>query len=509
VTQGREHALRVEGLSKTFPGIRALRDAALTVRRGEIHALVGGNGSGKTTLLKILAGVSTADRGGTVSVYGRSVPADRVTPAWARAAGLRFVHQELGVFPGLTVAENLAVGAGFEKARAGAIDRRRTNERARVSLGRFEIDADPGDPVDVLLPPDRTMLAIARALQGDGDGPRVYVLDEPTASLPAPRADLVYRALREQRDAGNAVLFVSHRLDEVAAAADRATVLRDGAVVGTRSHDELDRDDLIELIVGRPIALEARPTVVDPQVPIRLEVRDLAGRRVDGVSFAVRRGEVLGLAGSVGSGRSEVLQILFGARRRERGSVVLDGAPIRFAHVGDAMRAGVAYVPAQRADAAFAGLSLSENITAATVSSYWDRLWLHRRREREDARSAMERFSIRARSPGQEMATLSGGNQQKAIVARWLRRLPTVLLLDDPTRGVDAAARVTLHGLITDAVRAGACAIVASDDFEELATLADRVLVLQRGRVVRELSQPDIDAARLADAAFRAPVSSR
>ena len=505
MTAGHEHALRVEGLSKTFPGIRALHDASFAVQRAEIHTLVGGNGSGKTTLLKILAGVSRADRGGTVTVDGHSVPGERVTPAWARAAGLRFMHQELGVFPGLTVAENLALGAGFVTTRSGAIDRRGTRERARALLDRFEVDADPRGLVDRLSPADRTMLAIARALQDDGDRPRVYVLDEPTASLPAPQARLVYAALRERRDAGHSVLFVSHRLDEVAAAADRATVLRDGTVVGTREHDELDRDDLIELIVGRAVTRESSPSPPDPGAPIRLEVRDLAGARVDGVSFAVRRGEVLGLAGAVGSGCSELLQMLFGARLHQRGVVVLDGMPTRFAHIGDAVRAGVAYVPAERADAAFLGLSLGENLAAATVHTYWDRLWLHRRRERNDAVAAMGNFAIRATSPDQEMATLSGGNQQKVIVARWLRRRPTVLLLDDPTRGVDAGARVTLHGLVTEAVRTGAAAIVASDDFEELSTIADRVLVLHRGRVVTELRQPDIDPARLADAAFRAP----
>jgi ribose transport system ATP-binding protein len=315
----------------------------------------------------------------------------------------------------------------------------------------------------------------------------------------------VYEALRERRDAGHAVLFVSHRLDEVAAAADRATVLRDGTVVGTRDHDALDPTELIELIVGRPATPEAKPVPLEPDAPIRLEARDLAGGRVEGVSFTVRQGEVLGLAGALGSGRSEILQLLFGARRPERGDVVVDGVPRRFGHIDDAMRAGVAYVPAERADAAFLALSLGENLTAASVGAYWQRFWLHRARERDDAQVAMADFGIRATSPDQEMATLSGGNQQKAILARWLRRRPAVLLLDEPTRGVDAAARVTLHGLLADAVRAGAAAIVVSDDFDELSTIAHRVLVLVQGRVASELRQPGIDPTRLAHAAFSTP----
>jgi ribose transport system ATP-binding protein len=509
VIAGHEHALRVEGLSKTFPGIRALRDVSLAVRRAEIHALVGGNGSGKSTLLKILAGVSRADEGGTITVDGRSIPAERVSAAWARASGLRFVHQEFGVFPGLTISENLAIGARFETTRAGAIDTRRMRERAYRLLGRFEIDADPRALVDTLLPADRAMLAVARALQDDGDGARLYVLDEPTASLPSPRAHLVYDALRERRDAGHAVVFVSHRLDEVAAAADRATVLRDGMVVGTRDHDALDRAELIELIVGRPETREARHAPLEPGAPIRLEARGLAGGCVDGVSFTVRRGEVLGLAGSLGSGRSEILQMLFGARDPGPGAVVLDGVPRRFADIGDAMRCGIAYVPAERADAAFGGLSLGENLAAASVDSYWERFWLRRRRERHDALAAMAEFEIRATSPDQEMATLSGGNQQKAILARWLRRRPALLLLDEPTRGVDAGARVTLHALIGEAVRAGAAAIVASDDFDELSSIADRVLVLVQGRVASELRQPGIDPTRLAQAAFSTSTSNR
>ena len=344
----------------------------------------------------------------------------------------------------------------------------------------------------------------ARALQDDGDGPRVYVLDEPTAALPTPRARLVYETLRERRDEGHAVLFVSHRLDEVEAAADRATVLRDGTVAGTRDHDALDRNDLIELIVGRPTTRESAPVPLAPGAPIRLEVRDLAGGGVAGVSFAVRQGEILGLAGSLGSGRSEILQMLFGARRAVRGVLVLDGVPTRFGHIGDAMRAGVAYVPSERADAAFLGLSLGENLAAASVGEYWERFWLHRRRAQRDAAVAMGEFGIRATSPDQEMATLSGGNQQKAILARWLRRRPTVLLLDEPTRGVDVGARVTVHGLVADAARTGAAVIVVSDDFEELTTIADRVLVLVQGRVTTELRQPGIDPVRLADAAFRA-----
>jgi ribose transport system ATP-binding protein len=300
------------------------------------------------------------------------------------------------------------------------------------------------------------------------------------------------------------VLFVSHRLDEVVATADTATVLRDGVVAGTLRHDELDQERLIDLIVGRAMTGERRQPSPSTHEHTVLEGRNLVGGPVHGVTFALRRGEVLGVAGPVGAGRSELLQMLFGARSISGGELLLDGQPVRFADIGDAMRAGLAYVPQDRADAAFYELSLTENLTAATVGAYWERLRLRRRRETRDARQSIADFSIRASSPEQEMATLSGGNQQKVILARWLRRAPRVLLLDEPTRGVDVGARAELHDLVGDAVRAGSAAVVASDDFDELSTIADRVLVLVRGRVVAELRRPDIAPARIAELAFGA-----
>jgi ribose transport system ATP-binding protein len=499
-----EHALRVEHVSKTFPGSRALHDVSFGVVRGEIHALLGGNGSGKSTLLRILAGIYHADAGATVVVDGERIAGDRTTPKWARAAGLRFVHQELGVFPSLSIAENVAIVDGFETGRAGAIDRRRLRRRTRVLLEQFEISAEPDDLAHTLSPADRTMLAIGRALRVD-EARRVFVLDEPTVSLPLPKAQLVYRELRQRADAGHTVLFVSHRLEEIVTTADRATVLRDGQVAGTLRREELDEAGLIDLIVGHSVPHEHARAPRDRDDAVVLEARDLAGAAVHGVSFGVRRGEVLGIAGPLGAGTSELLQLLFGARPVRGGELALDGTPVHFAGIGDAMRAGIAYVPNDREDAAFLDLSLRENLMAADVGVHWEQLRLQRRRETHDVRQLMTVFSIRAASPDQEMATLSGGNQQKAILARWLRRSPRVLLLDEPTRGVDVGARAELHALVADAVAGGAAAVVTSNDFEELSTIADRVLVLIRGRLVSELRQPDISAPRLAELAYSTP----
>jgi ribose transport system ATP-binding protein len=505
-------ALDIAHLSKTFPGTVALDDVSFRVRSGEIHALVGGNGSGKSTLLKILAGVYRGRAGGAVRIRDEELPADRITPRRARTAGLRFVHQDLGLFAELTVAENLAVGSGFP-ARFGAIDRRRLHARARRQLDRYGIAAHPDALVRSLSPAERTMLAVARALadidsdtdaDADAEDTRrlVLVLDEATAALPVAEATRVYEVLRQCADRGHAALFVSHRLDEVVATADCATVLRDGNVVGSLTRDALRRDRLVEMIVGRAVrSTKHRAAVRTGRVA--LEVRDLEGGALRGITLTARHGEILGLAGPLGSGRSDLLRMLFGARPVRRGTIELHGRPVRFAHVADAMRAGIAYVPQDRTAAAFPRLSVRANLVAAAVASSRG-LWLGRRDEELSARRAFDTFGVRASSPEQEMDTLSGGNQQKVILARWLRRGPAILLLDEPTRGVDVAARADLHRIITDAAASGSAVIVASDDFDELSVLADRVAVMVRGTIVAELRQPDADPVRIAELAYGA-----
>jgi ribose transport system ATP-binding protein len=496
-------ALVVAHLSKTFPGTVALHDVSFAVRSGEVHALVGGNGSGKSTLLKILAGVHRGSPGGTISIGEETILADRVTPVRARAAGLRFVHQELGLFPELSVAENLAVGSGYP-TRLGTIDRRRVHERARRQLDRYDIPAHPNALVHTLSVAERTMVAVARALtdaDADDAPPLVLVLDEPTAALPATEATRLYAALRRCADRGHAVLFVSHRLEEVVATADGATVLRDGSVVGSLNRDALSNERLIEMIVGRAVR-STRRTATRPTPTVALEVRDLAGGTARGVSLTAHHGEILGLAGPLGSGRSDLLRMMFGARAVRAGTIELHGQPVQFDNVGDAMRAGIAYVPPERAAAAFPRLSVRANLAAASVSSSSRGLWLRSRDEAASTRRAFGAFGIHASSPEQEMDTLSGGNQQKVIVARWLHRAPTILLLDEPTRGVDVAARADLHRILADAAASGAAVIVASDDFDELSVLADRVAVMVRGTIVAELRQPDVDSARIAQVAY-------
>jgi len=510
-------ALRLAHVSKTFVGTRALVDVDLTVAPGEIHALVGGNGSGKSTLIKILAGVYQADPGGTIEVAGHAgtdgrsagsrveAAADHWSPNKAFAAGMRFVHQNPGVFNTLTVAENIAIGHGFPTA-AGRIKWGDLRRRTQELIDRFAIRATPDAPLIALNPADRTMVAVARALQDVGTGldSGVLVLDEPTSALPAADIEVLLTALRRCAAAGQTILYVSHRIDEVLALADRVTVLRDGHRIATRPAKELTETALVELIAGRSVATDSRGTAVADGSDVVLELHGVHAGRLHGVDLTVRKGEVVGIAGLLGSGRSTLLRTIFGAVPVRSGSIVLNGQMARFSRPGQAIAAGVSYVPEDRGrEAVFAGQSVRENISAGGVMAYWRRLRLQHGHERRDAVAAMRSFLVRAASDKAPLATLSGGNQQKVVLARWLRRQPRVILLDEPTQGVDVGARQEIYDLIQRSADAGAAVVVASNDFEELVRVCGRVVVLRDGRIVGEQVAPNLDSHRLTELAYR------
>jgi ribose transport system ATP-binding protein len=503
-------AVRVAGLAKTFPGTRALDGVDLEIREGEIHALCGGNGSGKSTLIKILCGVYDADPGGAITVGDTEVAADRMTPEIARAAGVRVVHQDLAVFPDLSVAENLAVGIGYRTGPMGAVSWSSVRRDAAALIERFEIPAAPQTLVRDLTVAGRTQVAIARAM-GDAAGrPRLLILDEPTAALPVHEVELLLRALRRYADAGTAILYVSHRLDEVLGLADRVTVLRDGAVVGTRTAADLDEQGLIGLMLGaaaqRALATATTSDTAVGEVadmtPV-LEVRDLASGPVRGVDLTVRAGEVVGIAGLMGSGRTELLQAIYGLAPREAGTVRLDGEPVRYRDCAGAIAAGVVHVPENRlADGVFLQDSVAANLDVSVIDRFWRGLGFRTRRMRAEADELVDAFRVRTPSVATAIGSLSGGNQQKVVLARWLRRGPRLLLLDEPTQGVDVGARADIYAAVRRATDAGAAAVVVASDMEELAEVADRVLVLRAGRVVAEVPGADLSAHLLTELSY-------
>jgi ribose transport system ATP-binding protein len=495
--------LRVTGLSKSYTSTQALNAVDFTVRSGEIHALIGGNGSGKSTLIKILAGVETGDAG-TIQIGARTFDSGHYSSDQAHACGLRVVHQNLGVFPEMSVAENIALGYGFPTGFLRRIRWRRQRIRSAELLERFGVSISPRAPLGRLSKSDQTQVAIARALQGiEADQEGLLILDEPTASLPDHESKSLLDRLRRYAESGEAIVYVSHRLDEILSVADRVTVLRDGNVVGTFPVGELDEPRLVELIVGSRLAEESLATPSVAGGATVLEVRGLAAGPLRDVDLRISAGEIVGVAGLLGSGRSELLRAIFGDLARFDGTMEVDSTAFAPRHPSDAMSVGLGYVPEDReAAAAFMDQSVSTNISVTRLSSYWRRLRFDDRARRRDATRAMDTFFVKAGGARDPLRTLSGGNQQKVILGRWLQGEPKLLLLDEPTQGVDVGARADIYGLVRAAVTKGMSALVVASDFEELAQVCDRVVVIRDGRIVAEVAGAEMNADRLVELTY-------
>jgi ribose transport system ATP-binding protein len=486
--------LSIRRLSKTFQGQRALIDVDLDVEPGEIRALVGENGCGKSTLIKILAGFHQPDSG-NVAIAG--VPLALGDASAADAAGLRFVHQDLGLVATLDTIDNLALGHGYTLGRDRRIHWKSEARSARAALSALGYDLDVRKPVGGLSISERTAVAIARALSPHRSEPTMLVLDEPTANLPAAEADRLFALVRTVRERGVAVLFVSHHFDEVFAIADAVTVLRDGRLVATRPVQGLSERDLVELVVGRALESHSVDPAAVATAEVALEVRELSGAIVHDLTIDVHAGEVVGVAGITGSGREELAGMLFGGRARS-GIVRVCAEVVPPQRPDRAIAAGMGLVPAERhANAAFLSASLRENVTMVDLRRNIVAGLLRRKRESSDTHIWLERLSVKPTRPEAVMSALSGGNQQKVVLARWLRQQPRVLVLDDPTQGVDIGAKTEIHALIDAAASQGTAVLVLSSDHEELARLCHRVLVLRSGAVVDEIRPPALSAGHL------------
>ncbi|NLT07229.1 MAG: sugar ABC transporter ATP-binding protein [Solirubrobacterales bacterium] len=503
-----ESVLEIHGLSKTFPGQKALDAVDFDLRPGEVHALIGQNGSGKSTLIKVLAGYHQPDPGATATVAGE--PFTLGSAASAFAAGLRFVHQDLGLVPALGALDNLALGRGYSKGATGTISWREEAERGRRTLRQLGYDFNLKTPVSRLSASERTGIAIARALEDWSDTVKVLVLDEPTASLPAAEAERLFEVVRNVRDSGVAVIYVSHRFAEVLDLSDRITVLRDGVRVATTAASELDEGGLIELTIGRALkALEAAheiPHQTRAGDPV-LAVRGLSGRVVDGLDIDVHAGEIVGVAGVTGSGREEIADLVFGAAPRG-GEVIVHGEPVPAERPDACVRREMALVPSERlSKAALRDMTLRENVTIGRIAPFYNLIGLSKRAERAAADEWLDKLDVVPRDSEARLITLSGGNQQKVMMARALRLEPRVLVLDEPTQGVDVGAKASIHEIVEEAAQGGAGVLVMSTESEELIGLCDRIVVLINGKALREFRPSELTADELTELTMREDLS--
>jgi rhamnose transport system ATP-binding protein len=486
--------LQLTGISKRFAATAALTDVSLELLSGEVHALVGENGAGKSTLVKTIAGVHQPDAG-EIRLDGEKVVISN--PAASRAMGIAVVHQEPRLFPDLSVAENIFLVAP-PTDRFHTIAWKDMRRMATELFDQLDVKIDVSAPVRGLSMADQQLVEIAKALSIDA---RVLILDEPTASLSSHEVDRLFTIVRRTKERGVAVLFVSHRLDEVFALCDRATVFRDGRHVVTAPTSELTTASLVRHMVGREVTLfpKATSTLGEPLLEVR-HLSDASGFR--DISFTVRAGEILGLAGLVGAGRTEIARVLFGIEPRVSGEVLLDGKPVEFGSPAEALRAGIAYVPEDRhQDGLVLDFSIANNITLPILPRLFPRLFLNGRTEADVAATVSERLRVRSTGVGQAVSALSGGNQQKVVIAKWLATKPRVLILDEPTRGVDIGAKVEVHRIVSELAATGLAIIMISSDLPEVLAMSDRIVVLHEGRMAEEIAGADATEERVMFAA--------
>jgi ABC-type sugar transport system ATPase subunit len=497
-----EGFMQIRGLTKSFAGELALSEADLDIARGEVHGLVGANGAGKSTLIRCLAGVTLADRG-RITVNGEELR--QGSPRASEQAGLAFIHQELNLVPHFSALQNMLLGAP-KKTRLGIIDWKRSSVPARAAADRIGIRFPLETRVSELSVAERWLVMIGKALTRDAS---MIAMDEPTASLSGPESEQLFSIIRDLSASGVSILYVSHRLEEVLELCDRITVLRDGEIVDQAVRGRLDKKGLVRAIIGHDIRRpeDRQRFVADKTGKPVFSVRDVAWKQaVKDVSFDVYPGEVLALGGLVGAGRTEFAHLAAGVHRPERGHFELGGKRLDLASEAAAVRAGIALVPEERRSQGLMLLhSVGYNINIASLSNlraFAGLPFLSSGKGRRQAERFISQLSIKTQSAATKIASLSGGNQQKALIARWLSSGIRLLILDEPSRGVDVGAREEIHDAIRALARSGVGIIVISSDVEELAILADRVLVMREGRLSGELTGADITEPRIIELSY-------
>jgi rhamnose transport system ATP-binding protein len=477
--RGHLPVLALEGIGKSFPGVQALKGVSFDVKPGEVHALLGENGAGKSTLIKVMSGVHQPDTG-IMRMDGR--PIRLAGPHAAREVGIATIYQELLLFPELTVAENVFMGHA-PRTRWGRLDWPAMRARTRELLASLDItDLDVDQVVGTLSVGNRQRVEILRALSQDA---RILIMDEPTAALTEHDVERLFAIVRRLRARGVSIVYISHRLEEIFLLADRVTVLRDGEHVATRPVAETDRADLIQMMVGRRIE-SLFPKVEAPLGRPVLELTNLARPpATNGVSLTLRAGEIVGLAGLVGSGRSELAQAIFGVTPASGGEIRIDGRPVHIRSVADARRLGIAYVPEDRGTQGLVRpMSVRENASLAVLYDLARLGFIDHAAEARLAEEIVARFSVRTAGIDQVVGRLSGGNQQKVVLGKWLAARPKVLILDEPTRGIDVGAKAEIHRLMCELAARGMAVLMISSELPEVLGMSDRVLVMREGRIV-------------------------
>lgn len=491
-----EVILTMKGIDKSFPGVHALDHVDLEVRKGEVHALMGENGAGKSTLMKVLTGIYTKDEG-TITYEGKEV--EFSNPREAQDAGIVIVHQELNMMGHLTVAQNIFIGR--EIMSGGLIDDKRMNEEARKLFDKLNIDIDPTETMSRLTVGRQQMCEIAKAISHDA---KVIIFDEPSAALTEAEIEELFKIIRDLREKQLGIVYISHRMDEIKVITDRVTVMRDGGYVGTLITEESTKDDIINMMVGRVIYEDPKTeSAVPKDAPVVLKVEHLnAGKMVQDVSFELRKGEILGFSGLMGAGRTETARALFGADPKESGDIYVNGQKVEIKTPQDAVRCGIGYLSEDRKRYGIVvAKSVAENSTMASLEEFMKGIFINKKKENEAAQEYVD--ALKTKTPGvdQLVVNLSGGNQQKVVIAKWLVRNCDILIFDEPTRGIDVGAKSEIYHLMSQLAAEGKSIIMISSEMTEILRMSDRIVVMCEGKKTGELGIEEATQERIMHAA--------
>ena len=477
-----EVILTMKGIDKSFPGVHALDHVDLEVRKGEVLALMGENGAGKSTLMKVLTGIYKKDEG-TITYEGKEVEFEN--PRAAQAAGIVIVHQELNMMNHLTVAQNIFIGREIMKG--GLIDDAKMNEEAKKLFDKLNIDIDPTEKMGNLTVGKQQMCEIAKAISHDA---KVIIFDEPSAALTESEIEELFKIIRDLRDKGVGMVYISHRMDEIKVITDRVTVMRDGTYVGTIITKDSTKDDIINMMVGRVIYEDPKTeSNVKADAPVVLKVEHLnAGKMVRDVSFELRKGEILGFSGLMGAGRTETARALFGADKKDSGEIYINGKKVEINSPEDAVKCGIGYLSEDRKRyGCVVGKTVAENTTMASLENFMKGLFINKKKEEASAWEYVKALKTKTPTVDTEVVNLSGGNQQKVVIAKWLVRDCEILIFDEPTRGIDVGAKSEIYTLMNELVAQGKSIIMISSEMTEVLRMSDRVIVMCEGRKTGEI----------------------